>query len=776
MKILKRPALYMVISLASGILLSYFLIILNFYFMLKIILSAQLILILFYAIFKLKFNKSSIYIFAVIVFFFIGSFSYAYQEYRYYSNLSIINYSSENHIQVKGQILKDIGDLESNNYYLKAYYLGEDKVKYGKILLNSEKFKRFKNGDLIVLDLKLSIPEKNLNPGGFSYFKYLKNKGIYLQGWQPENVILIKRKRGFKNIIIAVKKRLLKTINTLFTKNNAAFIKAILLGEKENLSYQQEKLLREAGASHLLAISGLHVGIIILSFSFVLFKFFPDKKVALYFLTFLTIIYVIMVGAAVSIIRASLLALLFLWADEFNREGDFLNIIAFTLLINLIIDPLALFTVSLQLSYILVTSLFYITPLLNKFMPAVLAVSLAAQLAALALTAYYFNEYSYIAFITNLWVIPAISILLPFIFLIVLLSLININTFLAFVIVVEFLLQYLFEGLEIMVLIQQRPLVIAKPPLLIIILYYLTLFLLPYLYQKRIIYIKARKYFFWQKADLIIFFFILIALFINLESDLLEINFIAVGQGDGIFIKFSDGTKLLLDTGPPGRDGRNIEYNIISFLNNYGIKKIDYLMLSHFDADHVGGIAHLFDRKEIGKIMLPPFKEKSSYHQVIEENINKNRNINLIYLKEGMILEISSCQLFILNPPKNKIYDDRNENSIVFLLQHQQKKFLFTGDLSKKGEKRIIKEHQLPEVDVLKAGHHGSNTSSAAELIDSIKPKLAVISVGKNNFGHPAAEVLARFEARSINYLRTDYNGAVKIISNGEKIAVKTFK
>lgn len=774
MKISKKPALYMVISLSSGILLSYLLMILNFYYLLKVVLLVQLILVLFYAIIKLKFNKRSIYILILILFFFIGSLNYAYQEYKYNSNLSIVNYRSENHIQIKGEVSKDLGDLESDSFYLKPHYLGKNKVKYGKILLNSKKLKNLKHGDLIVLDLILLIPEKSLNPGGFSYFKYLKNKGVYLQGWQPENILVIKSKKGFKNFIIVIKKRLLKTINSLFTKNNAAFIKAILLGERENLSYHQEDLLRKAGASHLLAISGLHMGIIILSFSFVLFKIFPDKKSALYILTFFTIIYVFMVGAAVSIIRASLLALLFLWASEFNCEGDFLNIISLTLLINLIIDPLALFTVSLQLSYILVISLFYITPLLNKFMPGVLAVSLAAQLAALALTAYYFNEYSYIALFTNLWVIPAISILLPFIFLIVLLSLINTNIFLTFAITIEFLLQHLFKGLEIMTLIQKKPLVIAKPPLLLIILYYLTLFLLPYLYQKRIIYLNAKKYFIWQKADLIIFLLIFILLFTNPESGLLEINFIAVGQGDGVFIKFPDGTNLLLDTGPPGSDGRNIEYNIISFLNNYGISKIDYLMLSHFDADHVGGIEHLFTRKEIGTVMLPPFKEKSRYHKVIEENINNN--LKLIYLKEGMNLMISNCKLIILNPPKNKIHDDRNENSIVFLLKHQQKNFLFTGDLSKEGEKRIINEHQLPEVDVLKAGHHGSNTSSSKELLNSIKPELVVISVGKNNFGHPAAEVLARLEARSIDYLRTDNSGAVKIISNGQKTAVKTFK
>jgi competence protein ComEC len=775
MKIIRRPAFMMAISLIVGIFSSYFMINHDYLLILKIILIIELIYFFLYLFFKANFSKKSIYIFLIIFCLILGTILYAYQEYQYQSKFSIKKFFDTGPTNILAEVSFDIGDLESNKIYLKPYFIGGQKVKYGKILVNSEELKTYNDGDLITLELELSFPSSALNPGGFNYAKYLKNKGVFLQGWNEKNINLVKKDNSIKNILIIIKKSLLNNINNLFTKDNAAFIKSILLGEKEYLSYEQEILLRTAGASHLLAISGLHMGIIILCFSFILFKICSRKRIALYLLSFLTLIYIILVGASVSIIRAALLALLFLFSSEFNREGDFLNIISFTLIINLILDPLALFTVSLQLSYILVLSLFYITPLLSQFISPVLAVSLSAQVASLAITAYYFNEYAYIALITNLWLIPYITILLPFIFILVLLSLISFIFFQPLAFIIEIGLKFLFKGLKLMTIIQDRPLVVAEPELLTIILYYLLLFSLPYFYQKRYIYIKAKRYLLWQKIIPVVLILIIISLFITPRSNNLEVNFVAVGQGDGIFINFPNGENMLIDTGPPGNEGRNIEYSIISFLNNQGISSLDYLMISHFDADHVGGMPHLLKRKEVNKVLIPPFKEKTELHNVLEKEIKK-KNIKFSFLSSGISFNIANCRIDILNPETDNLKEDRNENSIVFLLTYKENTFLFTGDLSKKGEKRIVKKYNLSEVDVLKAGHHGSKTSSGEIFLNQIKPKIIIISVGRNNFGHPSAEVIERYNKKSIKYLRTDQNGMIKFISDGNKISVKTYK
>lgn len=774
-KIKRKPACFLVLALICGILSSYGLLQLEFIFGLKLLLLLELIILLYYLFFKLKNNHSSIFIFLALILFFLGSYLTASSEFKYQSRYSVINYAGLKQAEIAAEISFDIGNLESDQLNLKVVKINDKKVKYGKIKVYSEKLNSFNEGDLIFLKLDLSKPAAALNPGGFSALDYLKKEGVYLQGWNASDLRLLKTKRSMKNIVISFKKRLLQNINYLFSPEKAAFIKAILLGEKEYLSYQQKNLLRGSGASHLLAISGLHMGIIILSFSFLLFKICSKKKTALYIITFLSFFYMLLVGAAVSIIRAALLALLFLWADEFKREGDFLNIISFTLIINLLLNPAALFSVSLQLSYLLVLALFYLTPFLNKFLAPILSVSLAAQLGAFAITAYYFNEYAWIAFITNLWLIPLISALLPLIFMIMLVSLFFINFLKPAVILVELSLDLLFSALKMMTAIQGRAFVVASPAVLLVIIYYLLLFALPLLYKNYIIELKAKKLKLWRQSLTVIFIFILILFFIKVDSGFLELNYLAVGQGDGAFIKFPGGKNMIVDTGPPGNDGRRVEYNLISFLNHEGIKKIDYLLISHFDADHVGGIAHLFARKEIKNILIPPFREKTIFHQQLEEILAK-KNVNLIYLKEEMCFKIAGCSLEIYNPPRDHIFADRNENSIVFLLSYQQNKFLFTGDLSKKGEKRIIKEYQPGKIDILKAGHHGSNTSSCNEFLSHCQPKLAVISVGRNNFGHPAAAVLKRMEENKVNYLRTDQSGLIKAISNGREIRIKSFK
>lgn len=774
MKIQRRPALYLALALSTGILGSYYLLNYNQLKILKLMILAEIIYLSYYTVFNFNKSKKSVYIWLTIFFLILGSILYAYQEYKYYSSYSCIDFAENGLCQVLAEIKFDVGDLEGEQVLLKIHSINGKKIKYGKVIVASKQLKTFNDGDLVSLEMDLSKPASALNPGGFSYLEYLKKKGVYLQGWKPHKIILIKENESLMNPIIKFKKTLLDNINQLFSEDKAAFIKAILLGEREYLSYEQQSLLRNAGASHLLAISGLHMGILILSFSFVLFKICADKKTALCLLSFLTFLYIILVGAAVSIIRAALLALLFLWSDQFEREGDFLNIISLTLIINLILDPLALFTVSLQLSYLLVLALFYLTPLFNKFFPVYFAVSLSAQIASLAITGYYFNEYSFIALITNLWAIPLITVLLPFILILILLSLLSLNFILPAALLAELGLEILFKGLKLMVLIQGDTLVIAQPELFIVILYYLLLFSLPYIYQKRYIYLKAKNFKIWQWIVPGLLILIISSFFLSPVSKNLEIDYLAVGQGDGIFIQFPNGENMLIDTGPPGSEGRNVEYSIISYLNYLGIKTIDYLMISHFDADHAGGIPHLLQRKEIKTILIPPYKEPTVLHTQLAAGSKKESQIN--FLTAGMVFEISGCQVKVLNPELNKLSEDRNENSLVFLLKHQNSNFLFTGDLSAAGEEMIVKNYNLPKIDILKAGHHGSKTSSSKFLLEEIKPKLAVISVGRNNFGHPSKEVINRFDNLNIKYLRTDQRGMIKVISDGQKIYLDTFR
>ena len=210
-----------------------------------ILLIIEVVYFCFYTAFKLKKSKISIYIWLTILFFMLGTLLYGYQEYQYKSRYSLNNFTNLSSGRLVAEIDFDMGDLESDKVYLKPYSINGRKVKYGKIILSSEKLKRLSVGDIISLELELTAPAPALNPGSFSYANYLKKKGVYLQGWKPKNIRLIKQNKSLKSVAIKVKRSLLNNIDYLFTETNAAFIKAILLGEREFLSYEQQSLLRK---------------------------------------------------------------------------------------------------------------------------------------------------------------------------------------------------------------------------------------------------------------------------------------------------------------------------------------------------------------------------------------------------------------------------------------------------------------------------------------------------------------------------------------------------
>ncbi|ADQ15114.1 DNA internalization-related competence protein ComEC/Rec2 [Halanaerobium hydrogeniformans] len=775
MNINRKPFICIAFAMLTGIILARILIEIKFYFALKMLIFIQLISILYYFIYEYDFSKRKLIIVLSLVFLLFGSSLYSYQEYKYHSSYSIVNFLDDDYVNIKGRIIIDPADLEGNNLYIKADYINGEKVKYGKIITAKQNFDYYENNIVISADIKVSLPEEQKNPGGFCYRSHLKQNGIYLQSWSIKNINYHHRKFSYKNYLIKSKYNILSTIDSLVSNENAGFIKAILLGERSAISYHKEKQLQEAGASHLLAISGLHIAIIIMVFSYFAFNIFEERKTALCVITLFNIIYIILVGVRASILRASIFALLYLWAEIFNRKADFLNIIAFSLLINLLINPYLLFTVGLQLSYSLVLTLYYLTPLISEFLNKIFAVSIAAQLAAIPLTAYYFGQYAYIALITNLWAIPIISFLLPLILFILVLSTVLPPLIYFFGPPLEMILNIFFKTLELMTQIQGRMLTISRPNLALVFLYYIIMFTLPYVFKTRIIELNNKKFNWARKIFPVTFLIIFLLIFSTFNSGLLELHFISVGQGDGIYIQFPDGQNMLVDTGPPGPQGRNIEYSILPFLNYKGVSSIDYLVISHFHADHTGGIPTLLENKNVRNIFIAQPAERDQFKNYIINYTNNNKNSNLFYLSENNSFNVSGCRINFLNPPKNTVFEDENKNSLVFLLEYGKHSFIFTGDLYSCGEKRIVREHQLGKIDVLKVGHHGSDTSSSKFFLDSIAPDYAVIPVGRNNFNHPAEKVIKNLEKRKIKYFRTDKDGAVAVKTDGINLKVNSF-
>ncbi|WP_283610191.1 ComEC/Rec2 family competence protein [Faecalispora anaeroviscerum] len=253
-----------------------------------------------------------------------------------------------------------------------------------------------------------------------------------------------------------------------------------------------------------------------------------------------------------------------------------------------------------------------------------------------------------------------------------------------------------------------------------------------------------------------------------------SVYYLDVGQGDSELICLPSGENILIDAGLS--DGAD---KLTAYLKKLGVSKIDYLIATHPHADHIGGMAQVINELEIGKIYVPKVADSQvpttrTYEDMLDAV--KKKGLQLTQGKAGMtVLEQENTRLEFLAPVEEK-QDDLNNYSIVAKLTFGQRTFLFTGDAEKESEQQMLQKYSGElRCDVLKVGHHGSNSSSSANFLKAVSPKYAIISCGKNNdYGHPHKETLSRLSAVKAAVYRTDEQGTILVNSNGTDLAVKT--
>lgn len=267
-------------------------------------------------------------------------------------------------------------------------------------------------------------------------------------------------------------------------------------------------------------------------------------------------------------------------------------------------------------------------------------------------------------------------------------------------------------------------------------------------------------------------FFYIILIIITLLSGcgkncLLEIHIIDVGQGDSILIKTPNSKTLLIDGGT-----NESEHIVKGYLKKHKIKTIDFLIATHPDSDHIGGLDAVVNKFNVKGLYLPEQTITSdSYNDLISACNQKQVPINYLYKGDNFPID-DYINLFVLSP--SYIQDDNNLNSIVFKLSFKNKSFLFTGDAESSNESDIINSFNLEDIDFLKVGHHGSKSSTTSEFLDETTPDVAVISCGyKNQYGHPHNTTLKNLEDHHVTTYRTDLSGDIVLYSNGEIIYTK---
>lgn len=632
------------------------------------------------------------------------------------------------------------------------YKIEEDKMKLelvckeklvGSYYFKNDEYKFFKEkvniGSSVIVKGKLVSPKNNTVPYLFNYKKYLYNKKVYYT-LKIDNIKILKEN---SNPFIKLKNRVIKHVNSY---KDSTYLYAFILGKTELISDEVLTSYRENGISHLFALSGLHVSIFSSILLFILKKL-RFKEILNYVIIFIfLLLFSFITGFSPSILRATLLFFLLGINKVFYLNIRTLDILYLVFIILVIINPFIIYNLSFILSFTAAFFLIFSSDLLKgkNYFVSLFKVSLLSYFASLPLSIYYFGYTNLLGTILNLVFVPLVSfVVFPLTLLTFIISkfysILNITT-------------NLLESLSL--LFNKFKIIIYFPKIyLIFVFIYLSILML---------YIKFKK-------KICLYLIIVLLIFFKIRPYMdnnTYIYYIDVGQGDSILVVTPHLNKtILIDTGGIVSFNENYKSNIVKnktipFFRRIGINKVDYLFLTHGDYDHAGEANELLSNFCVKKVFI----NKGNINN-IEKKIN---NKEVLRLKNFVIDNIK------VNSLNNNVFNNENDDSTILLFNIYDYKFLFMGDASIKTEEYLLNNYILPNVDILKVGHHGSYTSTSTDFINVIKPKYSVISVGENNmYKHPNKSVLDILDNTKL--FRTDVDGTIEVKISKKGYKIKTY-
>ncbi|MBE6149249.1 MAG: DNA internalization-related competence protein ComEC/Rec2 [Firmicutes bacterium] len=580
----------------------------------------------------------------------------------------------------------------------------------------------YKIGDYVKIEGILKIPDNNTVFNLFNYKKYLLSEKIFFI-CEIENINLVKKNN---NIIYKIKNKIYEKVDSLKSEE---YIKTFILGDKSGIN-DMKNIYQENGVSHLLAISGMHISLITL----ILSKIIKVKNKHTLISLFL-IFYLFLINFTPSSIRA-------VSNFIFSKYVDSKKLILIILVIMLLYNPFYINNAGFLFSFIISIYLIYFKKKISgNYIMKIFKISLISFIVSIPILINSFNSINLLSPIINVIFVPFVSLIIfPLsIFILIFPFLDNIL----------YILINILEKLSLFINNFNVELIMSDIPLIITIFYYIVI---------TIVLIKPK-----------LFYLLILILIIHNNINLFSLNnkvtIIDVKQGDSILLEIKN-KSILIDTG--GYFNSNLVNNrIIPYLKSLGIKKIEYLILTHGDYDHMGEAVNLVNNFKVEKVIFN-CGEFNELELDLIEVLDKKKIPYYSCIKE---LNIDSNKLYFLN---NKDYGNENDNSSVIYTELNNYKFLFMGDAGVEVEEDLIEKYNLQEIDVLKVGHHGSKTSSSKNFINEIKPKYSIISVGKNNrYGHPNDIVLDNLENSKI--YRTDENGSIMFKFKNNKLKIETY-
>ena len=591
-------------------------------------------------------------------------------------------------------------------------------------------FNNLSYGDKIKVTGVLKEPSTNNIFNNFNYKKYLYNKKIY---YIIEATKIDKIKNNNSHIY-TIKNLLYTRINNL---KSSSYIKALLFGDNK-LDKEIKTSYQINGISHLFSVSGFHINFITSIIYFYLDRVTYNKKIKYITVDIFLVLYLLLCNTT-SLLRCTVMNILLSINYLLKLDIKKIDIVLLTLILCIIINPFIIYDIGFIYSY---TISFFLILYKNKYktnnkLLKIIYISLISFLVSLPINIYTSYEINFLSIILNIIIVPIVSLILLPLSLLTLIFPILDN--------ILYLITSILEKISLYTSnINIFKLILSKPSIILIIIYYLVIIL-----------ILSKKKHYYLIVLLLIFHKT-----IPLYNSNLEVVMFDVGEADSMLISTpSKRVNILIDT------GRGIDINnIIIYLKSIGISKLNYLIITHGDEDHIGGALYLIDNFKVDNVIL----NKGDYTELEVELITHLKNKNIKYTNNINKIPFLNSYIYLLN---TKEFSNENDNSIVTYFEYQKYKFLFMGDSSSKTEEYLINNYNLTNISFLKVGHHGSNTSSSSLFINKINPKVSLISVGRNNlYHHPNKEVLTNL-SNSVIY-RTDIDKSIKIkINNKVKIA-----
>ena len=623
------------------------------------------------------------------------------------------------------------------------------------------------------------------DPGCFDYGLYMKSKGVTVRF----NAYILEVTDTRISLITRIRYYLYSSRESFISRFDAdtqGFIRGVLFGDKSDIDEDTLEEFNSNSTGHILAVSGLHVG-----FLYGLLRFLTARKrtlpVSLLIISII-LLYGEMTMWSPATVRACIVMTVSLLSTHLRRCSDLLTSVSFAAFIILTYQPYQLFNSGFQLSFLALCGIAFFTGPIASVTGEAIAVMLAVQMGTIPVIAYSYCSINPLSMFINVPVILLASVLVPVCILMLILESLYGRVPAIGIDLAELISYAIMKVNHLLSFGGSFSIRTAGPGAALIIVIYLIVFGLASEWTRIMFLRKEFRAVFKQGLLILMPLAMLFSCLYDTISDD-EIVFVAVGQGDSVHIR-AVGHDVLIDGGgqaehgngygknTEGESGYNVGKNILMpYLIHGGADAVDIALVTHLHADHYKGIQELSEIFPVGAVGIPadyrgsadavPDLSKALY-------INPDTRIDIsenVYIETIWPVEVSD---------KPVAADDPNEHNSVYMIHYNDLKVMVTGDLLEEDEQEMIeyyKDTDKLKCDILKVAHHGSKSSSSEEFLDAVKPRIAVIQCGRNNFyGHPHKQTLKRLEERGIKVFRTDISGAVGIDIHGSRISIDLFK